>query len=71
MRLEGPVSETLSDLDVSWKGLGVRSDPQPLDCWSDPWQSLDWESERVPAVSLSGREAYNVTYFWLCVRRLT
>ncbi|CAL8278811.1 unnamed protein product [Arctogadus glacialis] len=50
MRLEGPVSETLSDLDVSWKGPGVGSDPQPLDCWSDPWQSLDWESERVPAV---------------------
>uniref|UniRef100_A0A8C5A0U3 GRAM domain containing 1Ba n=1 Tax=Gadus morhua TaxID=8049 RepID=A0A8C5A0U3_GADMO len=36
MRLEGPVSETLSDLDVSWKGLGVRSDPQPLDCWKNP-----------------------------------
>ena len=57
MTLEGPHRETLWDMDVSWNGPGVGLDPQPLHCWSDRWQSLDWESERVPAVSLSGREA--------------
>ncbi|CAL8364521.1 unnamed protein product [Lota lota] len=48
--LEGPVCETLLELDVSWESPGAELDPQPLDCWHDPWQSLDWESERVPAV---------------------